>query len=262
MTSTSTSGASGLLGTVESLPFPERLKYVTRVPASQRRALRVLLDELTNAPSDGAEGSRHQSERLALMMALDRLEQEDPEAPARSAVQGKKGTSKVAMGALGVGVVVVVIAVSANTHSSGSTNYNAPFTAADFDTSAPPVTASNPYTSQSRPPNAGSLQPEIDAGRVELRSLESELRTLKSDLDLLETQLSSYKADIDREESNARLGLYVNEYGYRAALNSYNTLVPQYNLQLQTYNSRYAEYQRVLIRTNQLIDEYNAGRRR
>ncbi len=82
--------------------------------------------------------------------------------------------------------------------------------------------------------------------------LESHLSSMKSDLDLLENQMSTYKAEIDQDERNAGLGLYVDEYGYRAALNNYNSLVPQYTLQMQTYNSRYAEYQRVLTRTNQL----------
>jgi len=262
MSDTSTIGPSALLGTVESLPFPERLKYVARVPGSQRRALRAHLDQLTNIPLDGSEASRHQSERLALMMGLDGLEQEDPGTSAGSPVEATKGTSKMGVGALGVGVVVAVIAVSGNTHSNASRSYDAPAPGRS-------VTASNPYASPSTssPPGTGQptsswLQSEIDAGRADLRSLESRLRSTKTDLDLLETQLSTYKAEIDREESNARLGLYVNDYGYRAALNNYNALVPQYNLQLQTYNSRYAEYQRVLNRTNQLVDQYNAGLRR
>jgi len=96
----------------------------------------------------------------------------------------------------------------------------------------------------------GSLQSEIDTGRAELRLLESRLRSMKTDLDLLEGELSGYKAEIERQESNARLGLYVNEYGYRAALNSYNALVPQYNLQFADLQLRYTEYQRVLNRTN------------
>jgi hypothetical protein len=253
MTDKSTIGPSALLATVESLPFPERLKYVARVPASQRHALKAHLDQLTNIPSNGSETSTHRSERLALMMGLDRLEEQDPRAAARSPVDGKKGTSKVAVGALGVGVVVAVIAVSTNTHSRGTITY-------DPQNPYAPPPASLP--SGVRQLNDSRLQSEIDAGRAELRSLESRLRSLKSDLDLLETQLSSYKAEINREESNARLGLYVNEYGYRAAVNNYNALVPQYNLQLQTYNSRYAEYDRVLNRTNQLVDQYNAGLRR
>jgi len=276
MTNTSTISPSGLLETVESLPFPDRLRYTAGLSATQRRALRNLLDDLTSAPPGASEGGGCQTERLALMMGLDGLEQTDRDTGGTSPVQMRKGTNKVAVGALAVGVVGAVIAVSAKNRSNSHSDNEAPVTAADFSPPylpAPsgPTTSSNPYadpnTSSSPGPiggelRGGSLQSEIDAGRAELRLLESRLRSMKTDLDLLEGELSGYKAEIERQESNARLGLYVNEYGYRAALNSYNALVPQYNLQLQTYNSRYTEYQRVLNRTNQLIDQYNAGQRR
>ncbi len=100
MTDTSTIRPSDLLVTVEGFPFPERLKYVAGVPTSQRRALRAHLDQLTNIVSNGSGQSRYQSERLALMMALDKLEQEDSGTGATSPAEGKKGTSKVASGGL------------------------------------------------------------------------------------------------------------------------------------------------------------------
>jgi len=199
-------------------------------------------------------------------MGLDALERTDPGAAVNSPDQKKKGANKVAVGALSVGVVGVIIAVSGDRRSNTNPSNSLPdylqgqrnrVLSVDelLDSGSPPRAIGSQLP-------AGSLQSQIDAGRAELRSLESRLRSMKSDLDLLEGELSGYKAEIERQESNARLGLFVNEYGYRAALNSYNALVPQYNLQLQTYNSRYTEYQRVLNRTNQLIDQYNAGQRR
>lgn len=251
MTNTSQGSPSVLLVTLDSLPFSERPRYLARLSTSQRRELRTYVDQLTNAPPSAAGAGRYQSERLAVMMALDALEQGESGSGGAVPPQAKKGLNGLALGALAASVVVIVLAVASAESGSEARGTRA---------SARPSSPAPSEGIRSSQRSTSWLRAEIDAGRTQLRSLESRLRNIKLELDLLESQMSSYQAEIDRHERNARLGL--NESGYRAALDNYNALVPRYNLQLQTYNSRYAEYEGVLNRMNALIDEYNARRRR
>jgi hypothetical protein len=126
-----------------------------------------------------------------------------------------------------------------------------------------------PSTSQFRPEGvvrtpdrfgSAALKLQIDAGRERLRSLEERLQSLQSEMALLDSQMASYKDQIDRARRSAALGMDVNEYAYRAAVNNYNDLVPRYNQRLAEYRSIYDEYETQLQETNELVDLYNARR--
>jgi len=106
-----------------------------------------------------------------------------------------------------------------------------------------------------------TLLPEINTSKANLKKMEAELQEMDSSLETLSIRLKTLKTRIDRYESDAANGLYVNEYSYNEAINSHNELVKKYNNLSLSQRIQYTTYEQKLKQVNEMIDRYNRSAR-
>jgi hypothetical protein len=250
-----------LLATAENLPFHDRPRFVAGLSKTHRSALRNYLDQLTNISRRSVDVGSQQSERVALLMQVDQL---DPPRLATPSLARRKGTrGKTLAAATGIVLLTVLIVAAITTNQS---NQRASSTSPVSSAHTPIWLDSSRSASRGSPSSVSgyqlggldALKADIDADQAQLRSQESRLQSIKSDVDHFHSLLSTYKSEIDHYESDARMGLSVDQSVYQTAIDTYNGYVRRFNNRLEDYNSLHAQYEALLVTTNNLIDQYNA----
>jgi hypothetical protein len=69
------------------------------------------------------------------------------------------------------------------------------------------------------------------------------------------------KNEVERYESQARLGMDISRNRYEQVIDEHNSLVYQYNSLASVRQRKYSEYERELTAVNSLVDRYNRGER-
>ncbi len=103
----------------------------------------------------------------------------------------------------------------------------------------------------------GALKENIESGRSQIPILEAKLKSMKLDIDNLKKEMGHYKMNIDHQESQARLGLLVNDYNYKQDIQEYNLLVEEHNKLLSEGKSIFDKYQKLINHDNFLVEKYN-----
>lgn len=102
-----------------------------------------------------------------------------------------------------------------------------------------------------------SLRSQIDSGRFQMRILDLELKTMTDNIEGLKRKINNYKTEIEHQEQQARLGLYIDKYLYKSNIDEHNRLVREINSTLSAYKSKYAEYEQMVEQDKVMVRQHN-----
>lgn len=112
-------------------------------------------------------------------------------------------------------------------------------------------------TASARAFRLASLKAEIEADRTALQGFEVQLRSCEGAVAYYDTLIRSDRADLQRMQANANIGLDVSEIEYERVRRRHNDNVELYNAEVTQCRSVRSEYKRQLDTSNSKIDEYN-----
>jgi hypothetical protein len=165
---------------------------------------------------------------------------------------------------IGLIVTLVIAIVSEGNYAASS----GPNSSSSYSSSGGPTLTEEEFRARLRGPSSGSNSSNASAptqsaarpGNSRLNAELARIDSMESELRAMERRLNVTEGDIDRLarrmrqlESDAAVGISVNEWDYNRVLREHNELVGQYNLGLQTYNSLYARY-------SAAVDSFNSRR--
>jgi hypothetical protein len=242
------------------------------LPAAERRRGFAGLDELVT-PTDAVsqrepEAARSEPSSTPIVSNRDAKPERQvatPEPAMRAGGGAARGGVRRRQ-VVGVLVVIValggLVAMNRGVHAPGLRAPAAP-RPPSYQEAAPGF--ASPWPAPEPPDNRPNRQQRlaqakaaIDSGRVQIRSLEAEIRNRDLDISMLEREISSFKAQIDEMETNARLGIEVDDDVYRRAVASHNALVPRYNQAVADRRFYYSLYETALFTDRSLVAEYNS----
>lgn len=151
-------------------------------------------------------------------------------------------------------LLLFIILASASENNNNHSNYNPQQSS---NSGQDLRDAPSNYNSNDNSSIISSLKQEIENGRIEIETKESRINSLKANIDSEQYQINQLKNEIDQMESDARLGLNVNEYTYKSQVQQHNDLVNSYNDELLQYKREYADYEQQLAETNAKIRRLN-----